>query len=109
MLDVYGTNHEPRCWGDPDTFRPKRFAGRAPDLFGFIPQGGGDAKFTHRCPGEQIAIDLMKVAIRFLTTEITYDLPPQDLQIDFGRMPALPRSGIIVTNVRPIVTASLTQ
>jgi fatty-acid peroxygenase len=42
----------------------------------------------------------MKVALRFLAGRLTYDVPEQDLKLDRSRMPALPRSRFIITNVK---------
>ncbi len=41
LLDVYGTNHDPRLWDHPEEFRPERFAEREENPFDLIPQGGG--------------------------------------------------------------------
>jgi fatty-acid peroxygenase len=90
MLDLYGTNHDPRSWDAPDDFRPERFRRWDGNLYSFIPQGGGDHRFNHRCPGEWIASELMTVTARFLS-QSTYSVPPQDLTLDYTRLPALPR------------------
>jgi fatty-acid peroxygenase len=100
ILDLYGTNHDPKEWQDPEIFRPERFGQWNGCPFNFIPQGGGDHYQHHRCPGEWITIELLKVALKFLTTHITYDVPQQDLTIDMSRLPALPKSGFIITNVK---------
>lgn len=90
LLDVYGTNHDGRTWDIPDAFRPDRFRGRDESGFGLIPQGGGDVRTGHRCPGEGVTLDLMKAAVRLLTRAMQYDVPPQNLHIDLSSMPALP-------------------
>ena len=100
LLDVYGTNHDPRIWGDPDIFRPQRFESWDGGAFSFIPQGGGSHADNHRCPGEDITVALMKDAIRQLTS-IRYDVPPQDLRVDLTGIPALPASGFVIANVEP--------
>lgn len=100
LLDVYGTNHDPRLWDDAAAFRPERFRGRAHDPFSFIPQGGGAYDSHHRCAGEWITIEAMKASLSFLTHAIEYRFPLQDTSIDLGRMPALPRSGMILADVR---------
>ncbi|AUX41241.1 uncharacterized protein SOCE26_026510 [Sorangium cellulosum] len=99
MLDLYGTNHDPRAWSDPDRFDPDRFLREQVDAFNLVPQGGGDHHVTHRCPGEWIAIELMKATARLLTGELRYEVPPQDLEIDYTRLPALPRSHFVMRNV----------
>ena len=100
LLDLYGTNHDGRIWHQPDAFEPDRFADWTPDPYSLIPQGGADVRLNHRCPGENLTIELMKVAMNWLATgRISYDVPPQDLNIDFRRLPALPRSHMILRNV----------
>ncbi|MET7865597.1 cytochrome P450 [Micromonospora taraxaci] len=100
LLDLYGTNHHPTLWPEPELFRPERFAGRRVDPFALIPQGGGDHWAGHRCAGEWITIDLMKRAVANLTTTVRYDVPVQDLTLDLRRMPALPPLGLTITNIR---------
>ena len=87
-------NHE-----DPEVFRPERFRRRPEDRFEFIAQGGGQHATHHRCPGEWITLGLIKRALVQLAGEMTYQVPPQDLSIDFQRLPALPHSGFVMTHV----------
>ncbi|HEX6395858.1 MAG TPA: cytochrome P450, partial [Steroidobacteraceae bacterium] len=100
MLDLHGTNHDVRHWIEPREFRPDRFAGPPPDAFDFVPQGGGTYDHHHRCPGEEITVALMKQAVRFLLRRLAFTWPPQDLEIDRTRLPALPRSRVVLSDVR---------
>jgi len=100
LLDVYGTLHDPELWHAPGEFELDRFTGIEPDPFTLVPQGGGDATTGHRCPGERVAIELIKTTVRLLTS-LSYDLPPQDLRVRMGRMPTRPRSGVVIEHVRP--------
>jgi fatty-acid peroxygenase len=102
LLDLYGTNHDPRYWDAPDEFRPERFGHRAIDPFVMVPQGGAEPRGNHRCPGEWITIELMKQAARFLAARVAYELPPQDFQLDFGQLPALPRDRLVIREVRAL-------
>jgi fatty-acid peroxygenase len=106
LLDVYGTNHQPALWADPDRFDPDRYAGRPPDPDSLIPQGGGDAATGHRCPGERVAIELIKVSAALLAG-LDYDVPAQDLGVRLSRMPTLPRSGFRIVR-RPADIARVT-
>lgn len=100
LLDLYGTNHDPRLWPEPDVFRPERFAGWKGDPFTLIPQGGGNYYANHRCAGEQITVQLMKLAVRLLVTKIAYNVPRQDLRVRLSRIPTLPSSRFVIEGVR---------
>jgi fatty-acid peroxygenase len=99
LLDLYGTNRDPRAWEDPEEFRPERFDAWEGDPFALIPQGGGDHALDHRCPGEWVTIELAKVAVRALTEEIAYRVPLQDTTISLSRMSAVPKSGFVIRDV----------
>lgn len=100
LLDVYGINHSPDLWENPNTFWPERFHDWEGSPFNFLPQGGGDYHDGHRCAGEWITIELMKISLEFLAKRITYDVPEQDLSYSMSRMPTLPKSRFMMENVR---------
>jgi fatty-acid peroxygenase len=100
LLDLYGTCRDPRLWDRPDEFLPDRFDGRSGSPYDLIPQGGGDPHVGHRCAGEWITIDLMKHALSRFANGVAYDVPEQDLEIRMSRVPATPRSGLVISNVR---------
>ncbi|MEX2599522.1 MAG: cytochrome P450 [Dehalococcoidia bacterium] len=100
LLDLYGTNHDPRSWDDPEAFRPDRFRDWDGSAFNFIPQGGGDHYLQHRCPGEWITIAVLKAAVDMLTRRMRYDVPEQDLRVPLSKMPTAPKSGFVIANVR---------
>lgn len=100
LLDLYGTCRDPRAWDAPDAFRPERYRDTRIGDFSLVAQGGGDLLGSHRCPGEGIAVALMKQAVRLLTRSMTYRVPPQDLSVNLSRMPGRPRSGFVIADVR---------
>lgn len=100
MLDLFGSNRDPRTWPDPDVFDPARHAEPSADPFLVIPQGGGDHATGHRCAGEWVTVSVMEAAARLLTHEMTYRVPPQNLRVDMRRMPTLAASGLRLTDVR---------
>ena len=100
LLDLYGTNHDPNVWDNPDVFNPARFSNWEESPFGFIPQGGGDYFGGHRCAGEWVTIEVLKVSLNFFVNQITFDIPDQDFSYNLVNIPSIPRSKIIIENVR---------
>ncbi|MER5202068.1 cytochrome P450 [Streptomyces sp. NPDC002825] len=92
LLDVYGQNHDPALWPDPYRFDPGRFLSRPPHPDALIPQGGGDTRTGHRCPGEDITVAVLAALARALA-RLEWTVPPQDLRIPLRRIPTAPRSG----------------
>ena len=109
LLDLYGTNHDARDWQSPEIFRPERFGQWQSNLFDFIPQGGGDVRVTHRCPGEGITVEVMKTLVRFMTQSMRYDLPRQDLRYSLSRVPSLPKSGFVMSQMRALGKREMTS
>ncbi|KMQ50085.1 Cytochrome P450 [Chitinispirillum alkaliphilum] len=100
MLDLYGTDRDPKIWESPEHFMPERFKTWNKSAYNFIPQGGGNYSEHHRCPGEWITIELMKSAVRFLTRSLEYRVPPQNLNISHLRIPAIPKSRFVMSCVK---------
>jgi fatty-acid peroxygenase len=99
LLDLFGQNHDAALWTQPYTFRPDRFVDRRPGRFELVPQGAGDAAAGHRCPGEDIVVEMLKALVPRLA-RMSYDVGEQDLTIPLSRIPTRPRSGVLLTKVR---------
>lgn len=91
LLDLYGTNHDPTIWNNPSEFTPERFANWQGNPFSFIPQGGGDYDRGHRCAGEQVTIELMKVSVDYLVNKMDFQLPKQQFNTEFTQIPSIPK------------------
>lgn len=102
LLDLYGTNHDSELWDNAEVFNPERFSNWKGSPFNFIPQGGGDYLLGHRCAGEFVTIEVMKVSLDYLVNKLKYNLPEQDLSYSMVSMPSIPHSKIILTNVERI-------
>jgi fatty-acid peroxygenase len=96
VLDVPGTNR--RTWEDPDRFRPERFGEHPPGAFQHIPQGGGDPRQGHRCPGEPVAMSLLDRTLQQLAAT-TFTVSAG--QTDLSRIPPVPGGGVVVVKVEP--------
>lgn len=99
LLDLYGTNHDPSLWTEPEQFNPDRFKGWTESPFTFIPQGGGDVDFGHRCAGEHVTIAIMRETIDVFLNRYRYEVPSQDLSYSFVDLPSLPKSGLVLERV----------
>ncbi|MEW5853104.1 MAG: cytochrome P450 [Myxococcota bacterium] len=102
LLDIYGTHHDPRSWARPGAFRPDRFLDGGGDPYRFLPQGTGNLRTGHRCPGDELALELTRVCTQLLVRSMRYTVPPQDLRVDLTRIPALPASGFVMRDVRAV-------
>ncbi|MDQ7906302.1 cytochrome P450 [Phytohabitans sp. ZYX-F-186] len=103
VLDIYGQNHHPLLWPDPYGFAPGRFLERRIGPYELIPQGGGDPRTGHRCPGETVTVALLRTLLPMLA-RLEYTVPEQDVGIPLHRIPTRPSSGMVLSSVRvPVV------
>ena len=96
LIDVYGHHRDPQVWTDPNEFRPQRFEASPIGSYDLIPQGGGDPALGHRCPGEPPTIAILKTLVPRLAA-LEHTTPPQDMSISLRRIPAMLRSGYVLT------------
>jgi fatty-acid peroxygenase len=102
LLDLYGTNHDPRSWENPELFNPERFASWNQSPFNFIPQGGGDHFMGHRCAGEWATVAIMEESLDYLVNRLRYEVPEQDLSYSLVSAPSTPASGMVIEQVRRV-------
>ncbi|WP_280771733.1 cytochrome P450 [Salipaludibacillus daqingensis] len=100
LLDLYGTNHHPDDWENPNDFEPERFAAWDGSPFDFIPQGGGEFDIGHRCAGEWITIDILKDSLDYLVNHMSYSVPEQDFSYSMTEIPAIPKSKLKIRDVK---------
>ncbi|WP_078392714.1 cytochrome P450 [Shouchella patagoniensis] len=100
LLDLYGTNHHPDLWDNPEQFNPERFETWKKSPFDFIPQGGGDYDVGHRCAGEWLTVEILKESLDYLANKMSYTIPDQDLSFSFNEIPSLPHSHIVMQDIR---------
>lgn len=100
LLDLHGTNHDPRLFPEPHAFEPQRNLSWRKQDYAFVPQGAGKARVNHRCPGEQFTVAAIREATRLLVEEMEYEVPQQDFTMPLNHIPARPKSGMILSNVR---------
>jgi fatty-acid peroxygenase len=93
LLDVVGTNRDPRFWDRPLDFDPGRFLDdREWERDALVPQGGGLVAAGHRCPGEDTTLGLIATTSAFFAG-LSWTVPAQDLGVSSRRMPTRPASG----------------
>lgn len=90
LIDVVGTNRDERHWDSPRTFDPRRFLDvERESIEHFIPQGGGDVRSGHRCPGEKIAVGVLAITVAALSRP-GLQVDPRGLAFDVTRLPTKP-------------------
>ncbi|MCT2583479.1 cytochrome P450 [Actinophytocola gossypii] len=95
LLDLWGHDHDARYWDEPFRFRPERFVDREIGEFELVPQGAGDPRVNHRCPGEPFTVAVLEALTPRLAA-LDHEVPDQDLTISLHRIPARVRSGMVV-------------
>ncbi|GHA38584.1 cytochrome P450 [Devosia pacifica] len=94
MLDLFSTNRDARIYPDPLAIHPERAPSWRDQDFRFMPQGAGDLRKDHRCPGEWLTVSIMSSAIRLLTRDMRYQVDDQNLDMPMNRLPTRPKGGL---------------
>lgn len=77
---------------DPDRFSPERAEDKRHE-HAFVPQGAGPA-MGHRCPGLDLATLMMSVFGAVLLRGYTWELPPQNFDLDWSKTPPEMKDGL---------------
>lgn len=105
VIDVLGTNTNPREWENASTFDPERFYARTDlesledyeNIEMLIPQGGKGVRTGHRCPGEKIAVTALAAAVSALCQPgVEISAEPEDRTFDWRKVLTRPSTGVRV-------------
>lgn len=92
LYSPYITHRLPEVWGDPEVFRPERWADGEPEPFSFVPFGGG----YRRCIGFALAtLELQVLAVR-LVQRVGWRLDRLDTR-GAGTATFAPKGGVPLT------------
>jgi cytochrome P450 len=80
---------------DPDRFSPERAEDKRHE-HAFAPQGAGPAT-GHRCPGLDFATFFMEVFAVILLRGYTWQIPPQNFEVDYSKTPPEPKDALRAT------------
>jgi cytochrome P450 len=98
-LALHLINRDPSIYSEPERFDPDRFGpGREEHRkhpLAFIPQGS-DPPVSHRCLGLEYSTLLTLAFLAVLVRGYDWQLPPQRLDLDWGKRPPEPRDGLMV-------------
>jgi fatty-acid peroxygenase len=95
VLDVYGIHHDERIWSRPHDFIPARFAGVDAFKIPVVQQGGGDHPSGHRCAGEWMTVETLKLVVAGLSS-LTWRNDAASLSYDLGRIPARLQNPVVL-------------
>jgi cytochrome P450 len=92
LYSPYLTHRLPELWGDPEAFRPGRWADGEPAPYSFVPFGGGG----RRCIGFALAtLELQALAVR-LAQRVTWSLD-RPIATPYGLATFAPKGGVPIT------------
>lgn len=96
FLGVHASNQGPEIYPEPHHFDPERFE-RGEHLQhpqAFTPQGTGSHERSHRCPGLDFSTVIMQCFSLMLLRDYRWELPPQNLEYNYGLIPPEPQDGL---------------
>jgi cytochrome P450 len=93
---VWTNDREAASFPDPQRFDPERFGVRAEQAahpYAYTPQGAGPPE-GHRCPGFDLTTIFMALFTARLVRGYRWELPEQDLSLNWKVIPPVPRDGM---------------
>ena len=100
LLDIYGILHDETIWEEPEKFNPDRFANQKISPYTLLPQGGGEFDVGHRCAGEWITIEMLKISAKALSQWMKFDINSRDKNFSLTRFPSFPANGLQINNIQ---------
>ncbi len=100
LLDLFGSNRDLEQWERPEAFLPQRFHEDPEQENALLTQGGGTYESHHRCPGEQLTIELVDAALRMMARHMDYRVSQKAQKVSHARMPMLPADSVAFASVR---------
>ena len=90
-------NHDPAIYANPKTFDPDRFerGEHRKHPMAFIPQGA-EPPTGHRCLGLDYSTFVSLTFLTILVRDYDWELPPQNLEYNWQKLPPEPRDGLRV-------------
>jgi len=93
---VWQHDREAATFPEPQRFDPERFGARAEHMqnaYAYAPQGAGPPD-GHRCPGFDLTASFMALFATRLVRGITWELPEQNLSLNWTLLPPVPKDGL---------------
>ena len=97
LLDMYGTNHDPRIWYNPDLFWPERFKDSE-----MLPYVRKNHNAYWKMLSEKVSRELMKTTLYFLTNHINFEVVDQDFDFSLRKIPTMLKTGLILKNIKTV-------
>lgn len=96
VLDVFGTNHDPRLWPDPLLLDPARYREGRGDATAIVAQGADAFGAGAASLGESATQGIVAAAIRGLSGTRWSAVGSQDRRVRYSQVPARVASGLVL-------------
>ncbi|TVU46454.1 hypothetical protein EJB05_05994, partial [Eragrostis curvula] len=89
IVNAWAIGRDPKCWDDPDEFKPERFEGSKIDFNGssyeYLPFGAG----RRMCPGIAYGLPILEIVLVQLLYHFNWSLPEGVTKVDMTEAPGL--------------------